>query len=386
MSIATARLRRRTLGRTTLVGVAVLASSALGLSSASATSPVTISLDPAAVHVMLYPVENMGPLTVRDMVDLTGGGVSGQTTTATPVPTEWGGSVVVQLPPGLDGSAMDVSLDLMPSLTSPPTRTYDTTSAGPDQLVVTDLGSGSYRVDLPADDSINGPWGGLTLDNVTSTDPDVDVMAELPYLLKFSGTGTSVQNVAPQVLALAELPCPASSATPCPPTPVDAGGTVALTVPPASLLRALGLGTLDDMALALGQYDDNGDPIGDPLVLTDHPGLVTVSDPYHALVHLPATMRGGTYELTLVQATGTAGAISVTFGNLQVKAIPATPRIVNTGLFSNTEWTEPPSTTGSPAIGSSVPLVAAGGGMMLLAGVAAAGTLRARRRESVVAE
>jgi hypothetical protein len=387
MSIAPPLRRRRTLARTTLVGVAVLTSSALGLSSASAAAPVTISLAPTDVHVMLYPVENMGPLNVHDTIDASGGGVTGQTAPVTPLSTEWGGSVVVQLPPGLDGSAMHVSLNLMPSLSSSsPTRTYSTTSAPPNDLVVTDLGSGSYQVHLPADDSVNGPWGELTLDNVTSTDPHVDVMAELPYLLEFSGTGSSVQNVAPQVLALAELPCPAASPAPCAPTPVDAGGTVAITVPPASLLRALGLGTLDDMALALGQFDENGDPIGDPLVLTDHPGLVTVSDPYHALVHLPAGLHGGTYDLTLVQATGTAGAISVTFGELQVRAIPATPRIVNTGLLSNTEWTEPPSATGSRTSASSIPLVAAGGGMMLLAGVAAAGTLRGRRRESVVAE
>jgi hypothetical protein len=391
MSIRT-RLPHRTgrgpLARATVVGLALLTSSALGLASASAAAAVVISLDPTDVEVMLYPVENMGPLTAHDSMgsgDGSGGLIGGPDTPA-PVTTEWGGAVVVQLPAGLDGSAMRVSLDLMATMNSSPTRTYSTTTTAPNHLVVTDLGSGSYRVDLPADDSVDGPLGGLTFENITSGNTHVDVGGALPYLLTFTGTGTSVRNLAPQVMAMAELPCPASPATPCAPTPVDAGGTFGITVPPASLLRALGLGTLDDMALALGRFDDNGDPIGEPLVLTDHPGLVTVSDAYHATVHLPATMHGGTYELTLVQATGTAGAISVTFGELQVKGIPATPRIVNAGLLSNTEWNEPPVATAPRTGRDSVPLVAAGAGMLLLAGGAAAGALRGRRRQSAVAE
>jgi hypothetical protein len=369
-----------------VVGLAVLTCSALGLASASAAAAVTISLDPTDVEVMLYPVENMGPLTVHDSMGSGSGGTGGATFTPTPVTTEWGGAVVVQLPAGLDGGAMHVSLDLMATMNSSSTRTYSTTAAGPNHLVVTDLGSGSYRVDLPADDSVDGPVGGLTFDNITSGNTHVDVASALPYLLTFTGTGTSVRNVAPQVMAMAELPCPGSPATPCAPTPVDAGESFGITVPPASLLRALGLGTLDDMELALGRFDDNGDPIGEPLVLTDHPGLVTVSDPYHATVHLPATMHGGTYELSLVQATGTAGAISITFGQLQVKAMPAAPRIVNAGLLSNTEWNEPPSATDPRTGRDSVPLVAAGAGMMLLAGGAAACTLRGRRRPSAAAE
>ena len=389
MSIRTG-LRRRARGRLARAGVvalALLASSTLGLASASAASTPTISLAPSDVQVVLYPVENMGPLTVDNAIGGQMSSGSGVTATgmdpATPVLTEWGGAVVVQLPASLDGSAMTVSLDLMATEDGSPTRTYSTTSAAPDQLVITDLGSGSYRIDLPADDAVDGPFGALTLHNIASADTHISVMGALPYLLQFTGTGTSVQNLAPQVIALADLPCPAAPATSCPPVPVDAGTTFALTVPAASLLRSLGLGTLDHMALALDQYDDNGDPIGDTFVLTDRPGLVRVSDPYNATVHLPATMRGGTYVLTLVQTTGTAGAISVTFGELQVKAIPPAPRIVNTGLLSNTEWTEPPAAV--PAEKGSGPMVAAGAGMMLLAGATTAATLRGRRRETAAA-
>jgi len=381
MSIRTC-LRRRARGRLAragVVGIALVASSTLGLTSAAASAPPTISLAPTDVQVMLYPVENMGPLTVDNTIgaETSGGMTSTSIDTPTPVTTEWGCAVVVQLPATLDGSAMTVSLDLMATMSGSPTRTYSTTSAPPDHLVVTDLGGGSYRIDLPADDSVDGPIGGLTLDNITSTDSHVDVMGAMPYLLQFSGTGTSVANLAPQVMALADLPCPASHATSCPAVPVDAGTTFALTVPPTSLLRSLGLGTLDHMALALDQFDANGDPIGNTFVLTDRPGLVHVSDPYNATVHLPATMRGGTYELTLVQTTGTAGAISVTFGELQVKAVPPTPRIVNTGLRSDPEWVQPDAV---PAPRRSVPMIAAGGAMMLLAGVTTAATLRGRRR------
>lgn len=386
MSIHTG-LRRRARGRLAragVVAVALLASSTLGLASAAAAATPTISLAPSEVQVMLYPVENLGPLTVDNMISSSGGGsATSSMDTPTPVATEWGGAVVVQLPASLDGSAMTVSLDLMATMSGSPTRTYSTTTPGPDQLVLTDLGSGSYRIDLPADDSLNGPLGALTLDNITSADTSITVMGAMPYLLQFTGTGTSVTNVAPQVMAMADLPCPPSHATSCPAVPVDAGTTFALTVPAASLLRSLGLGTLDHMALALAQYDDNGDPIGDPLVLTDRPGLVRVSDPYNATVHLPATMRGGIYELTLVQTTGTAGALSVTFGELQVKAIPPAPRIINAGLRSDTEWREPAAAV--QAGKGSAAMVAAGGGMMLLAAGTTAATLRVRRRETSTA-
>jgi hypothetical protein len=390
MSICTGprrRARRGHLVRAGLVGLAVLASTAFGLSPASAAPTSTISLAPSDVQLILYPVENSGPLTVDRIT--AGGGIGGggvtSTYTPTPVTTEWGGGVVVQLPAGLDGSAMDVSLDLMATESSPPTRTYSTASAAPNQLVVTDLGGGSYRVDLPADDFVNGPFGALTFDNVTSADHRIDVVGAEPYFLQFSGTGVSVQNVAPQIMALADLPCPVvSHGMTCPSTLVDAGGTFAITVPAGSLLRSLGLGTLDGMALALDQFDEYGDPVGEPLVLTDRPGLVRVTDPYNATVHLPATTRGGTYGLTLVQATGTAGAISISFGELRVKGIPATPRIVNAGLLSDTGWDETPSAAAAGK--GSVPMVSAGVWMMLLAGGIAAGTLRGRRRASAVAD
>jgi hypothetical protein len=358
--------RRAGLVRAGVVAAVVLASSALGLPSAAAAPSVVIPLSPPEVGVLVYPVENTGPMT-PDM--------SEESELYTPVPVEWTGSLVVQLPPLMDGAGMDVSLDLMATEDGPVTRTYSTTLLAPNALTVTDLGSGAYSVALPADDTLNGPFGLLSFDGFTSTEAGVEVMAPVDYFVEFTGTGVSVANVAPQVLVFAQVPCPLTSMTRCPAIPVDAGEQFGITVPPASLLRTLGLGTLDDMVLGLDELDADGIATGaETIFLTDDPSLVTVSDPYNATVTLPASTPGGTYMLTLVQATGTAGSISVTFGELAVTGVPA-PRIVNAGLRSNTGWGE--DAGAAPDRGVS-PLVAVGAGMMLVAGAGAGMALRRR--------
>jgi hypothetical protein len=358
--------RRAGLVRAGVVTAVVLGSSALGLPSAVAAPSVVIPLSPPEVGVLVYPVENTGPLTV-DMAE--------EPELYTPVPVEWTGSIVVQLPPLLDGAGMDVSLDLMATEDGTGTRTYSTSSLAPNALTVTDLGSGAYSVALPADDTLNGPFGLLTLDGFSSTEAGIQVMAPLDYFLEFTGTGVSVANVAPQLLAFGQVPCPLSSMTRCPAIPVDAGEQFGITVPPASLLRTLGLGTLDDMVLGLDELDADGMATGaETIFLTEDPSLVTVSDPYNATVTLPASTPGGSYMLTLVQATGTAGSISVTFGELEVTGVPApAPRIVNAGLRSNTGWGED-----APADRGVSPLVAVGAGMMLVAGAGAEMALRRR--------
>jgi hypothetical protein len=366
MSTRTAPRPRAGLVRAGVVAVAVLASSALGLPSAVAAPAVVIPLTPPEVGVLVYPVENTGPMTA-DMAE--------DPELNTPVPVEWTGSIVVQLPPLMDGTGMDVSLDLMATEDGTVTRTYATTLLAPNALAVSDLGGGAYSVTLPADDTVSGPFGVLSFDGFSSTEAGIEVMGPVDYFLEFTGTGVSVANVAPQILAIAQVPCPLSSGTRCPAIPVDAGEQFGITVPPASLLRTLGLGTLDDMLLVLDELDADGYATGaESIVLTDDPSLVTVSDPYNATVTLPATTPGGTYGLTLVQATGTAGSISVTFGELQVTGVPG-PRIVNAGLRSNTGWGEdarPAPDRGVP------PLVAVGAGMMLVAGAGAGVALRRR--------
>jgi hypothetical protein len=355
--------------RAGVVAVAVLASSALGLPSAVAAPATVIPLTPPEVWVMAYAVENTGPL-AADMAQE-------EPVVTAQVPVEWTGSIVVQLPPLLDGAAMDVSLDLMATEDGAVTRTYGTTLTAPNALVVTDLGGGKYGVALPADDTLNGPFGLLSFAGLSSTETGIDVMAPLDYSVEFTGTGVSVANVAPQILAIAQVPCPLTSATRCPAIPVDAGEQFGITVPPSSLLRTLGLGTLDDMALGLDALDADGMATGaETIVLTDDPTLVTLADPYNATVTLPASTPGGTYGLTLVQATGTAGSVSVTFGELQVTGVPApAPRVVNAGLSSHTGWGEDARPAADPGLS---PLVAVGAGLMLAAGVGAGAALRRR--------
>jgi hypothetical protein len=363
-----------------IVGIAVLATSSLGLASASAAAVVSVPLDPDQVGVSLYPVENTGPLSAQQLSagGLFGGGAS---PAFTPVSTEWGGAVVIQLPTWIDASAMTVTLDLSSTQDGNPTRTYSTTAAPPDQLTVTDLGGESFRVDLPADDAVNGPYGMLNFDALDSADPRFMTGGGVDYALQFTGSGSSVATLAPQIMALAPLGC-TSLGGGCPPVEVDAGGKLLLSVPAGSVLRALGLGTLDDMVLALEPEDANGDPTGDPVMLTDNPALVTVTDSFHATVTIPASTKGGSYALTLIQSTGTAGALSINFGELQVKGRPAAPRIVNAGLISNTGWVEPAPAAG-PVAASSTPMIAAGAGMLGLAGVGIAVAVRGRRREAL---
>jgi hypothetical protein len=339
---------------------------------------VTLSLDPTDVGIVLYPVENTGPLTVDTSPD--------DEVAPTPVDTEWGGGVVVQLPPSLDGAGMDVSLDLMPTADDVATRTYTTHSLAPNQLVVTPLGSGKYSVALPADDTINGPFGLLTFDDLGTTDPRFETDGPLEYLVQFTGTGVAVANLAPQILAVASLPCPGSPSAPCAPIPVLAGAQLRLTVPPTSLLRTLGLGTLDQMGLGLDKLDADGFPTGaDTTVLTDNPALVSLTDSYNATVTLPASTPSGSYGLTIVQTTGSAGAVSITFGELQVRH-PAKPRLRNAGLVSNTGWGETVSAAPEAApAGASEPVVATGAGMIVLAGVVVAGVHRGRRRDAATA-
>ena len=364
MSVLRVPHRRGTAARVAVVSLAVLASSALGLPSAAAAPATVIPLAPPEVAVLLYPVENTGPLTTDTMAE---------EPPLTPVPVEWTGGLGVQIPAPMDGSAMEVTLDLMETEDGPPTHTLSTAD-----LALTDLGGGRFGVTFPVDDLVNGPVGMLTFTGITSTEPGVESMDVLGYELEFTGTGVSVPELAPQMLVLGQVPCPLTSGTRCPAIPVDAGAAFGITVPPTSLLRLLGLGTLDGMALALERLDPDGYPNGsDPIVLTDDPSLVTVTDPYNATVTVPASTPGGAYGLTLVQTTGTAGSISVTFGELNVSGKYASPQIVNAGLHSDTGWGEV-----ADAVDPTSPLVAAGSGMLVLAAGVAAAALRPRRRSA----
>ena len=357
--------------------IAVLATLLVWAPAAAAAPAVTVSLDPPEVDVTLWPQENLGALTID------GEGLPA----VTPVEVLDGGRVLVQLPPGLVANPLAVTLELAADQEGSPAKTYSSASDADNPLSVTSLGRGRYEVALPGDGTTSGPWALLTFESITGAEAGILLGGGLTYGLKFGTTGPGVQELFPQVAAFATVPCPLTSGTRCPATTVSAGADFGLTVPPASLLRALGLGTLDeDLLLGLQAQDAEGNAIGKPLILTDL-GLVSVTDPYSATVSLPASTPGGAYLLVLFQSTGSTG-ISFTLGELEVVPVevpvvePVVAEVVHTpapranlGLRSETGWEE---TSAAGTAGSS-PLVALGAGMILLAGLGAVAVLRPRR-------
>ncbi|WP_448613632.1 hypothetical protein [Modestobacter sp. URMC 112] len=241
---AASRSAVRGLSRAAVVPVALLAALAVGVAPAVAAPGLTVPLDPTQVDVLLFPVENYADVPVPE-------DGAADSEWYTPVEVEWGGAVVVQVPSVLDAADASVTLLTGASMDDEPTRTLSTDADGPEHLDVTDLGDGALRVGLP-DDPTGGPVGILTVDGLTASDPAV-VVTTLPYLLGFTGLGTSAVTVEPQLGAFSALPCPVDAVDPaaCTPYPATAGGTVTLTVPDGSPLRSLGLGRLDDVEVAL---------------------------------------------------------------------------------------------------------------------------------------
>ena len=372
-----ARAPRGRLLRTGMVATALVAVSALGLPSALAAPVLTIPLDPPEVLVALYPPENLGPLSLDDLDDQ----VFPQLTA---VDVEYGGTLSVQLPGGLLGAADTVvTLDLMPSEDAEPTKSYSTDPAAAAPLAAVDDGAGRFDIVLPAEDVGHGPFGTLTIDGITGPDDGFLVETPLSYLLHFTGTGTAAVSLAPQIIAIASVPCALSGEELCPVGSIQEGSTFALTVPAGSRLRTLGLGSLDGMKLGLIPVDPGADEVGEPVFLSDQPGLVTVTDSYDATVLVPAGTPGGTYLLAILQGTG-AGSIAITFGvleitELEVAEVP-TPQLVNAGLHSDTGWEDgdvtaaPAGDPGSPA------LVVTGLGMLTAAGLGTVAVLRSGRR------
>jgi hypothetical protein len=388
--------------------LAVLLSVLVGASTAAAAPELTIPLDPPELLVYLAPVENEGALDPADPDSFV---------PWDEVAVEWGGSAVLQLPAEVDAGAMDVVLDLAPSLEDDSTRTYSSTSAAPNDLTVTPLGGGQYRVTLPADDLTNGPFGYLTFDGLAPAAGGNVSVLPLTYMLEFTGTGVSARSLTTQLVAIGSASCPMSSGERCPAYPVTAGSSFALTVPAGSPLRALGLGSLASLQAVLLPVDGDGIPTDDePIDLTaaaaraaattppadglpqvleglagaaTGPGgdgaaptvaaAVTATGPYNALVTLPADLRPGQYSLSLLE--GSTAAVSIIGVELAVPAAPVAPAVPqvagNAGLRSDTGWTEPPADgAGGPASA----LVALGAGMLLAAGTCAGLVLRAGRK------
>ena len=240
------RTPSRALPRAVVGSLAALVAFALGTSPAGAAAGLTVPLSPPRVEVFLAPLENFADVPLEDDA----------ADPFTPVEVQWGGALELQLPAGLDSSEALVVLQTGSADEDEPARTLSSDGTGADRLEVTDLGDGASRIALPTDDG-TGSIGLLSVEGLAAADPAVGV-GELYYFLEFTGTGTSVVPLAPQLTAYSSVPCALdlfAGPADCPPYPVLAGTTVGLTVPADSLLRTLGLGTLTDVAVVLTPLD-----------------------------------------------------------------------------------------------------------------------------------
>jgi hypothetical protein len=370
---------RRPLQRLGLAGIgsAVLL---VGIASAAgAAENVVISLAPTQVALLHYPVENYDWAPVDPM--------TGPAGTPEPVVVQYGDTLTVDLADELDPINAEVQIvfpedadaDGVPDQAYSTASTPDPSTANTiDPLVVTVVGDNDLEITLPADDGVNGPLATLSIAPVepdsTVLGPEFAVDPLLEYELDLSATAPTGTILYPELVAITQVPCALSSATPCP-VAVTAGTSLTLDLTADSALRDLGLTDLTGIEVALQSTDD---PTADPVVLDVEANGST------ATVALPAELAAGSYALVLGQPM-TSG-LSIVVAELTVSAPVVTPPAtetvaptpqavtVNAGLRSNTgvEAVETGS-TGTVAI-------AAGAGMLLLAGVGGVAVARTRRR------
>jgi hypothetical protein len=357
--------RRRLAARAGVLGLTVLAATALGAGTAGAEGPGTVALDPTDVAIVLEAAENFGTAIVP--VEVPG-----------PVPVAWGGTVELQLPAGLDAPTLGARLELGPEVGGSATRVLSTETPGSDGLLVDRVAAGRFTVALPPVDPANGPIGALLLSGIASVDgfpvhPDT-------YFLELHPTAPATVGLRPQVTVVAHQPCDPTAAVGCAGTTVPAGTPFRVTAPPASELRTLGHGTLQDAEVTL--VDLTGASDG-PLPLSGDPARYAAAGPWEATVTLPAELGAGRHHLSLLLGDPTSGdPVTIATVELQVLAAPAVPpaaapapaapAVVNAGLHSNTGVED--SEAGAARTGA----VATGAGLLVLAGVGAV-VVRARR-------
>jgi len=349
----------------------------LGLASAAAAPAApaaTIPLDPAEVELFVHSDQNSGAVSVTSTVP------SGA---FTPVATGYGGSVTFTIPAELTfpGALPEVALSLAPTADDMPTKTYETGAALPaDRLTVTDLGGGTFEVDIPADNGTDGDIGFLEFTDLTADSAvvgaGVNHSSSAFFVLDLAGGVTTPVNLTSQLLAVSAVPC----WTGCPDAAtLTAGSTFVVTLPATSKLSAgLGLVDFSTSAFSLVTLDSNGDPTGTPASLM----AVVSADGLTATLTVPAGTAAGRYSVDVGLSDAAGDLVSYTSVYLTVAApavaaAPTAAPVQNVGLRSNTGWGE-----GVESVSSSgaSPLVTIGGGMLLVAGAGAGGVLRTRRR------
>ncbi|WP_299956418.1 hypothetical protein [uncultured Modestobacter sp.] len=332
-----------------MVALAAVASLWLGASAAGAapTNPTT-TLTPESVESNLRPSQNYGPLPVQS--PLPGSGFE-------TIPVAWGGAVTVTLPPQVApaGPTPGASLDLVGADGITPTRTYSTGAAAPaDLLVVTDLGSGTYRIDMPADDGANGPTGRLALTDLASTLGSWSTFVDPAlWTLEFSAAAPAAVTLTSQVVTSSAVGCQYSDLElpACSSVQVTAGTSMDVVLPASSHLTELGIPDLGVSDFSLNDFlsTDLIEGMSLPLEST------LSADRRTATMEVPDSTEPGRYLLVSVAGDGAGQVVSGTYSVIEVIA-PA----VNPGLRSETG-----GDAGTPALlpitlGSLVALAGAG--------------------------
>jgi hypothetical protein len=333
----------------------VAASVTLVASPATAAPAVTVTLDSPYWTLYQRALESRGPVDVSRPWDADGA--------QSPVAVGYGGSVTWDLPDLIDGAPTEAQLNLYPTQdAAESTRAYSSASAVPaDQLTMTDLGSGQYRIDLPADDGVNGPIGLLFLKGAESSAGMVAGYGAgggrdtFGYWLDFSTGGPAAVTLAPQLVIQSQEEN----------VSVRGGDQVDVILPAGSPLTGRGFTNLAAATVTLLAADGDGLP-------TDNPGIgltpAVSSDGRTASLTVPTGTPAGQYLLAVVMGAGTDPVVSRTTIPVQVVAA------VNPGLRSDTGVAD-----GTPA-SSSVPIGIGGG--LLLAGGAAVAASRLRQQAS----
>lgn len=351
---------RRGLVRAGAVGLAVLAATGVGLPAAVAAPATTITLDPASVELILHSTNNLGVLPVTSPVP---------DDAFMTVPVGYGGSVTFTIPPQLSSPTPipHVQLGLAPAAGSPATRLYTSTAILPaDRLAVTDLGGGTFEVDIPLDDGTNGPSGHLAVTPLTSTvGAGAQFVDPAQFFLDLSGGGPVSVNLPAQLVVNAGLPCGPCQAN----ASVQAGTPFDVTLPAGSLISASGIPDLSSSAFSLRAADQDWLAVGPATPLT---GSLS-SDRRRVTLTLPAGTAGGRYELDVVLGDATTAVVAMAPVLLDVTAATTGAR-ANAGLRSDTGVE---GVVAGPAGGVSA-LVPLGAAMVLVAGVGSVTVLRRR--------
>jgi hypothetical protein len=430
----TSSTRRTRLCRAGATGAAAALLLLAGAPSAAAAG-IAIPLEPTALAISLYPLENFAE---EDF---------------TPVQVQWGGSVVVQLPDGVEATDLTAELLLGAEEAEEPSRVFSTEPSAelppPGVLVVTDLGDGELEVTMPVDAGLDDPMAVLVMEGLAATSTGSELAdTGLVYFFELDGAFPAAQTVAPTVLVDSSVPCDLYE-TVCDGIPVTAGDELALSVPPTSALRAAGVGNLADAEVLLAPMEGvwhvdeeySGEYVGGeltseppaeasagapafaadllagsapvtegaadaggaspaaagalaaeaaPVAVASHelvePALV-VTGPYAATMTLPADTEAGSYGLYISEGDGTPGSrfativvlLEVAAAPVAAPAAPVVAVPVNAGLRSDTGWVDGEGS-------SSWPLLATGAGMLLAAGAGGVAMARTRRTPGTCAD